>query len=1250
MLEKVKGLFRRGEDEAGGPATRAPSARLVDALKVLTVESPGLADRAVAYVHRGEGPEVLLELEALRGGDVEVLLGRPGQAGQYSWTTTAQDERLKTAVPGWTAQKAISARSNLYTLTDTVTLPELVRLGRALSALSSEVDRERPSDPRWLTLLVNDAARKANDRRNGKRGKGAQGPTERWTPDLLLALAVEGGVPEADATAVVLRELFERPTSSAWSWRHLGPALLGEPARAFVVAHADVSAQVLTGVGAAGRGELVELVASDPAATDALAPLMARLATDTSKAVREAAVAAVAKLPDERQRQILTPLLTALPASRLGVVVTRLAQTEEGLADLERAAEGSTGARAALLRDAVERARVLDAAQEDEPAIEVPPFETLPETVLGDDFVRAARSALDTALERARAEQAAHPGKSNDEDWPRWRRQAVEQDLEELPGITDDDVRVFAAFLSGTSTRRPGGVVLRRLSAPGIFSRLPGTTLMHRLRLQANEARGQGTRFGWYRLNEGDMLDVDLRALDEALRRVGRDDAEALVDDLYFSTWWATSTVTPANAWPYYAGRLDGLAAALDDRERTYGATKPARALAVLAELPRVPRRFLPRLTELALGEGRTYRATAQEALSTHPGVRGLAEQGLGNGRSEVRRTAAEWLARLGDADAVPALRAVLAKERSEVVRAAILTSLECLGEDISGDLAPQALLAEATKGLRAKAPVSMAWFDLGSLPAARWVADGSPVDPTILRWWVVLAVKLKDPSGAGLLERYLSLLQEEDRGRLGNLVLSAWVAQDTRHPSQEESSAHAQAGAQHRYDMYQGWAKRSPQYYAAEASKTVEDHYRDLYREHQSTYLGSAVKDKGMLALTVAMPGSELAATFQQYAKAHIGRRSQTESLVQALAANGRPAAVQELLAVSRRFRQATVQETAQRLASELADRRGWTAEQLADRTVQTAGFEDDGLLHLDLGSREYVGRITPAFTLELTSDAGKVVKALPAARATDDPELVKAAKKQLTTSRKELKAVVALQTQRLYEAMCVGRTWTAQEWRDYVLGHPVMSRLAERLVWVENPGTDDARAFRPDGGALLDVDDEDVELGTSSSSTVGLAHAVLLGTEATAAWSSHLVDYEVEPLFAQLDVTTPALDAGAVAVTDREGWLSDSFSIRGRATKRGYARSQSEDGGWFSAYTKAFTSAGIVVQIEFTGSFVPEENIPAAITRLTFEGTGRGSRRGAVRIADLPPVLVAEAYRDYVAVAEAGAFDADWEKKSQW
>mgnify|MGYP001507426772 CR=1 FL=1 len=76
--------------------------------------------------------------------------------------------------------------------------------------------------------------------------------------------------------------------------------------------------------------------------------------------------------------------------------------------------------------------------------------------------------------------------------------------------------------MAGADARGP------RPPAPGVRSRLPGITLLHRLRLQGNEGRGRSERFGWYRLHEGDLLDVDLRVLDEALRRVGRDDAGAV--------------------------------------------------------------------------------------------------------------------------------------------------------------------------------------------------------------------------------------------------------------------------------------------------------------------------------------------------------------------------------------------------------------------------------------------------------------------------------------------------------------------------------------------------------------------------------------------------------------------------------------------------------------------------------------------------------------------------------------------------
>ena len=47
-------------------------------------------------------------------------------------------------------------------------------------------------------------------------------------------------------------------------------------------------------------------------------------------------------------------------------------------------------------------------------------------------------------------------------------------------------------------------------------------------------------------------------------------------------------------------------------------------------------------------------------------------------------------------------------------------------------------------------------------------------------RWWVVLADRLKDPSGHGMFELYLDRLDAADAAALGSHVLRAWIAQDT--------------------------------------------------------------------------------------------------------------------------------------------------------------------------------------------------------------------------------------------------------------------------------------------------------------------------------------------------------------------------------------------------------------------------------------------------------------------------------------
>ncbi len=120
----------------------------------------------------------------------------------------------------------------------------------------------------------------------------------------------------------------------------------------------------------------------------------------------------------------------------------------------------------------------------------------------------------------------------------------------------------------------------------------------------------------------------------------------------------------------------------------------------------------------------------------------------------------------------------------------------------------------------------------------------------------------------------------------------------------------------------------------------------------------------------------------------------------------------------------------------------------------------------------------------------------------------------------------------------------------------------------------------------------------------------------------------------------------AEAKAITDREGWSADSRTFRGAAEKRGYQRVMRDSGGCHE-YVKEFPSHGITATIWHSGSYAVDENLPQALTELKFTKAGH---RGVYRLKDVPPVLLAECWADYHAVAARGAFDPEWEKISPW
>lgn len=1269
LLDKIVGAVTgRSGNDANGLGS-AQHNLLRQAMEPLDKAAPGLADKALAFVAEGTHESVLLELAAPHALEPGQLLGAPGRLrwGFYLYN----DKPLEAA-----GKKSLAGRSAFYAsiTPDQPPLALLVRLGKLLAAADAGKSLEHPGAPvpDWLQYLVNDAIHASfKDGNSNKQELGKERAA--WTVDLVAGLLAEEGL---DAT-LALQLVFERKGLDSYYHDRLG-ALVKSPALAtYMQAHPEAVKALLQQLSAAGRVVLAARIGTDKELRAAFAPLLVALAVDGSKTVRAEAVPHIEGIAEADRLRLLAALLTegdTSQRSQAAELLARLpAEATRGLLDAALASESSKPVQQAI-RAALNRIDAAGGAQEQD-LPEPPPWTPFADSPLGEDALALLLANRTEVIERARraAEEEAEENKTQKHKY-NWRQKSYAS----LSKLTEDDMRQALALLNGQLEKKQmeklrNSEVAQAVTHGNRLFALPSFGPSHLIRWLGVSRYSRSFWFddGFHKWLGGQPHgSVDLRALADLLKRSGTPLIEvartALFD--YWNTPSATDLLPPERVWPFFAEHpefLDqalGLAAQQNNGDRYASTLELGPALRTLATFPTIPARWLPRVMELALGEGKTHRPMAQKALSTLPNIGRQVVESLTHTKSEVRIEAANWLAELQYAEALPALTKALEKESRETVRAAFLTALEGLGEDISPRLAPAILLAEAKKGLKAKPPAGLAWFALDALPAAHWT-DGTAVEPEILRWWVVLACKLKEPGGNALLTRYMGLLDAASRQALGSTVLRQFIAHDTRHPPLEEGIAYAKAHAPQRYQSYQkGWQNAKPeyrQYYEANYAKSEEQVFEECKREKMSEYLGSAIGEKGVLALAAFAPGHEIVSLLQQYMRDHYQRRSQIEAMLEGVAPGNDPVLIQLMLGLSRRYRTASVQTKARALVQEIADRNGWTQDQLADRTIPTAGLDDTGTLALPYGERIFTMVLDAAMKPELRNPEGKAIKALPEPRQNDDPAQIKETKALLSTSKKELKQVIDLQTARLFEAMCTGRQWPVAEWREYLHRHPVAGRLVQRLVWLKVDAEGTAlQSFRPtEDGSLINTEDDEVEL--VDGALVRLAHASLVDAATASAWTKHFKDYKTAPLFPQMSRQSPALsftdDKGLAvsSIQDRQGWVSDSFTLRGAFTKLGYQRAQAEDGGFFYEYTKDFASVGVRVCIEFSGNTLPEENVAAALKALSFENSRSRSwsSDSTLPLASVPPVLLAEAYADYLAVAQAcTGFDPDWEKKMPW
>ncbi len=1270
VLDKIKAALKGSV--AAAPAGAAGLAReqanlVAQSLQPLENIAASLPAEAVAYVLEGSHETVLLTLQQAGARSPENLLGQPGRLHRnfYIWNDDAVQALGKAS---------LACRDKFYASITAAAPPldVLVRLGQLLAAADGgrQLQQLGAPVPAWLSMVVHDALWSSFNAHNAPDDLHKRRPA--WDIDLIARLLERDG----REPALALQMVFQRKEADSYGGDPLAALLDVPQVAAFMRAHREAVAPLLTQLSAAGRVKLAARLGHDKPLLADFAPLLVALAADGSKAVRTEAVPHLDAIALPQRLALLVALLSEGDSTQRAQAADLLARLPDtaGRAALDAALGTETSKpvqqaiRAALTRlDAADTA-----ATQDLPA--PPAWEPFPDTPLGEATLQVLLANRRELLERAQANalEEIEDNKAGKNKYT-WRQSHYKR----AKDVKDDDMRILLQVLNGTASAKER----QRAQVDEVAA-----CVLHGNRVQLSPGFGPTHLLRWLAIarpsqsfwqNDGFQQwlgrqaagSVDLRALADVFQRAGLpiDNVARTALCSYWSTPNAVAVLPADRVWPFFAEHpkyIDeglGLVAAAPSEERRRFAPELGATLATLATFPVVQARWLARVMEIALGEGKTYRPAAQKALAALPDIGERVIASLSHSKSEMRIEAAQWLAALQHKPAIAALDKALEKESRETVRAAFLTALEGLGDDISPRLAPAILLAEARKGLKAKPPAGLAWFSFAALPACRWT-DGAAVAPDIVQWWTVLACKLKEPGGNALLTRYLGLLDAASRKALGSAVLRQFIARDTAHPSLEEGTAYAQATALRRWQGYQQrWQSAKPEYkpyFEDDYHKSQEQVFEECRRAKMAEYLGSAIGEKGVLALAAHTPAHEAVTLLQQYMRDHYPRRSQIEAMLEALAGGNDPIVIQLLLGLSRRYRTASVQEKARALVQQIAERNGWTADQLADRTIPTAGLDDTGTLSLQYGDRVFTVVLDAAMKPELRNPDGKVVKALPEPRQTDDPALVKEVKSQFATHKKELKQVIDLQTARLFEAMCTGRHWPQAEWREYLHAHPVAGRLIQRLVWLEvDAAGNTLRSFRPtEDGSLLDLQDDEVEL--AADSRLRLGHASLVDPATAAAWLQHFKDYKLAPLFPQMNRMPPAIafkDAAGKdvdVIADRQGWISDTFTLRGHFTKLGYQRAQAEDGGFFSQYTKEFSSAGVRVVLEFSGNTLPEENVPAALKTLAFENTHvKTWGENQLPLASVPPVLLAEAYADYLAVANACAgFDPDWEKKMPW
>lgn len=303
-------------------------------------------------------------------------------------------------------------------------------------------------------------------------------------------------------------------------------------------------------------------------------------------------------------------------------------------------------------------------------------------------------------------------------------------------------------------------------------------------------------------------------------------------------------------------------------------------------------------------------------------------------------------------------------------------------------------------------------------------------------------------------------------------------------------------------------------------------------------------------------------------------------------IALNGGSIALLTVDTISKKFKNAQVKNSAKEAIVNAAEILEVSVDELTDKIVPNLDFDKNGERIFDYGERTFTVSLMPDFSLNIHDNAkDKDIKSMPKPNDKDDAVKAEAAKKEFSELKKQIKAVVASQKQRLEKVFMNGRKWTTDKWRELFEENPVMHCFAENLIWGVYDGDNLKATFRYlSDGSFCNEDDDEYELPQNAEIT--LVHPVELDDEIKAKWSEQLEDYEIVQPFNQLyanviTIEDKEISAADGAVTKYDGRDSVTGKMLGVANKYAMTRGETLDGGGFEGYDFTDDYTGITMHI---------------------------------------------------------------------